>query len=159
MSKLGIVIVDIDSTLADTSHRHGKTPNNDPSMTWRDYSMLCSLDIPIPGPTTLVNLLFEAGYTICLLSGRSVDSEKLTVNWLDRYGINFHSIKLHSPEDPEDHIEYKTSYVQKFIDEDLDVVLALEDWPTLANAYDSMGVPCICINPRYHDDPNSYFVK
>lgn len=159
MPSSGIVLVDIDSTLADTSHRHGMTPNNNPEMTWRDYSMLCSLDTPIPGTVQLVNILFQAGFTIIMLSGRSIDSKDLTISWLERNNIPFHAIRLHTEEDSEDHIQYKTSYAKEFIDNSLDVVLALEDWPTLANEYDAMGIPCLCINPRYNDDPNAYFVK
>ena len=35
---LGFVVVDIDSTLADTRQRHGKSPHSDPEAKWNLFS-------------------------------------------------------------------------------------------------------------------------
>jgi hypothetical protein len=155
---LGFVVVDIDSTLADTRQRHGKSPHSDPSATWLSYGLLCADDVPIIGTVRTVQMLFQAGHTIHIVTGRGEEVRVLTEKWLIKNGIFFHSLTMRQEHESEDHVEYKRSHLLRLKKhESLPALLAIEDWPDVVEMYEAEGVPTLCINPRYRSDPQAHW--
>lgn len=151
-----VILVDLDSTVADTRHRSHLTPHNDPTATWDSYSMHCDGDAPIQGTVALLRLLV-ARHRIAIVSGRSFEAVDLTMDWLSQHRVPWDVMRLRYQDDCEDPLEYKRSVLQEL--ENQDIVLALEDWPAVAQMWEDNGIPTVCVNPRYHEDPNAYFVR
>lgn len=148
------VVVDIDSTLADTRHRAAHTPHNDPEATWDTYALHCAEDAPFRGTVTLVQRL-SSTHRIFVVSSRPVAVRGLTIEWLGRHGVVWDGLRLRAPEDPEDPVEYKVKAAQ----EQSKVVLGLDDWPPVIAGWAKVGIPGVCVNPMYSEDPNAYFAS
>lgn len=148
-----MVVVDLDSTLCNTSHRHGKTPREDPSLTWADYSMLCADDEPMEATIQLVHMLDRAGYAIHLVSFREDQARDLTIEWLAKYDVPYEHLTMKGPDvDSSTHDQYKADAVQKLLDEGRQVALVLDDWPGTAEAVERRcGVPVLVVNPCYQE--------
>jgi len=67
-------------------------------------------------------------------------------------------VRLLKVDDPQDPVEFKRSYL-RHVKRDHKVVLFLDDWPSVCDMAEDEGVPAICINPRYAEDPLEFFMK
>lgn len=155
-----IVLCDIDSTIADTRHRAHASPHADPLNTWLDYGMLCEDDQLIHGTVALLRLLKNFGCKIYYVTGRPQIIHEQTLAWLFKHELPYDRLQTYNPNtDPEDHVEYKRSCLRTVQENDGSVILAIDDWPAVVDMYEEEGVPCICINPRYSDDPMKFFIE
>ncbi len=151
-SRMEVICVDLDSTLTDTRQRRRHSPTVDAGSDWTRYAMLCGGDAPIDGTVRLVRILHAAGYGIHLVSNRPEATRKLTEQWLARHHIRYEV--LHLRQDSEPHgPDYKADYVRDLRTRGYEPLLFLEDWPANAAAIEQAGVPVLCVNPRYGDDP------
>src|SRR5262245_60208704 len=92
-----VVFFDLDSTLADTTHRQhliddARARGEEPD--WEAYSLMCSEDVPFPGPVQLARMLSWSGYFIVILSGRAEAAMAQTVRWLYENEVPFHEVIL-----------------------------------------------------------------
>jgi hypothetical protein len=151
-----IILCDLDSTLADTRHRHhlAPTPGTQHEYgAWLKFAMACYEDEVMEGTALLIRLLAER-YPIYFVSGRSQEALTLSIAWLtDKAQVPFESVRLHRQEDPEDNAQFKVEYVHRLRAEGLNPILAIDDWPGVATALRAIGVPTICLNPMYEDGP------
>ncbi len=139
-----IVLVDLDSTLADTRQRRHLCPTVDPTKTWTDYAMGCPDDEPIAGTVALVRALYKRGYGIHIVSHRDRAALDLTVDWLIRHDIPHHAVALN---------QHKVSYLMALREAGAEVVLAIDDDCDVAAAYEAVDCPVVCVNPRYSHRP------
>jgi predicted kinase len=80
-----IVVVDLDGTVADHTHRLGhiqKQPKD-----WDSFFKECTDDPPIKGIVELVKHLAEHDHDIIVVTGRSMVCCKETEEWLERHNI------------------------------------------------------------------------
>lgn len=152
---MGTVLVDLDSTLCDTRHRHADSPHADPANTWYTYGENCHLDAPMVGTVGLVRLLADR-HAIRIVSGRGIAFLDKTTAWLRQHEVPFDSIHLREDHHPEEHAGYKEMHMLR-IARDEEIVLALDDWPSVVEMYHRHGIPCVCVNPMYRDDPMMFF--
>lgn len=90
----GTVFVDIDGTVADLTHRRvfvRSKPKN-----WPAFERAIPHDTPIQWVIDAVNRLYDAGWTVVMMSGRSgrERSHNDTVEWLAKYGVQYHAIYM-----------------------------------------------------------------
>jgi len=88
----GTVFVDIDGTVADLTHRRvyvRSTPKN-----WPAFERAIPDDTPIQWVIDAVNRLYDAGWTVVMMSGRSETSKEVTVEWLAKYGVKYHAMYM-----------------------------------------------------------------
>ena len=149
------IIVDLDSTVADTRHRSHMTPHNNPASSWDSYSMYCGDDVPIRGTIKMVNLLFRH-HRVRIISGRSIHAAEVTKAWLEEHRMRWDFMRLRHEDDPENPVEYKRAVLDELNGEN--IVLGVEDWPAVVEMWESRDIPTVCINPRYQDNPNAYFM-
>ncbi len=147
------VLVDLDSTLADTRPRRHLAPTVDATKTWQDYSMGCAGDTPIGGTIRFLQILDNAGYGIHIVSGRYASARTLTEKWLDTHHVPWHLLRLRDDDDHRTAAELKLAYLTEITEKRFKPVLALDDDPHIATAYERAGVPVLRINPRYHLAP------
>lgn len=156
-----VVVVDLDSTLCDTRHRHVLAPKVELGVerNWVAYSMACSDDIVIEGTRRTVKVLSVA-HDIHLVSFRNNEARERTMDWLWKNDVPYHSLKLKMPgEFDNQHDDYKVDYVKRLQAQGHEVVLVIDDWPGLAPAMlRETGVPVMVVNPCYWDNPMAAFM-
>lgn len=151
---IDIILSDLDSSLADTRGR-AHLASKDATlghMGWVEYSKACVTDAPIAGAIATLQLLASSGYPIFLVSGRNIEAEAETRQWLDANNVPFDRLRLRRREDIQHNGEYKVAYVRELRREGLNPVLMLEDHIGVSEMVEAEGVPVLTVNPRY-DDP------
>ena len=128
-----IVIVDIDGTIADGSHReHYVTLNNGRTKKdWDGYFCEMIYDKPIQHIINWVEELYKDN-TICIVSGRSDTYQLETLYWL-RYvaKIKFDYIFMRRGNDRRPDVEVKSDILAKLPKEQ--IVFAIDDRPSVVN--------------------------
>lgn len=153
MSKIPTVFCDLDSTLANTEHRHwiisearavGAQPD------WTAYSLACKDDTVIEGTVTLLRLL-SSWCDIVLLSGRDVKAYDQTIEWLQKNDVPFTDLLLREKAQRQKQGEYKLG---RLLDWQMthpfhEVVLHIDDWHEVGDHLAKAGVPVLFVNPMY----------
>lgn len=88
----GTVFVDIDGTVADLTHRRVYVRSNPKN--WPAFERAIPDDTPIQWVIDAVNRLYDAGWTVVMMSGRSETSKEATVEWLEKYGVKYHAMYM-----------------------------------------------------------------
>jgi len=87
MTKPNCIVVDLDGTLCDVSHRRqyvASKPRN-----WNAWNAGIINDRPIPQVLEVLNALKDR-FPIFFVSGRSDDYRDVTLKWFEKYGIMEH---------------------------------------------------------------------
>lgn len=131
-----IVIMDIDSTLANNEHRVSliRGPNKD----WDAFFKEVYHDSPIHRMIWLNNMLSN-NYTICIITGRAEVCRIDTVRWLEKYNVVWDKLYMRATGD------YRPDYVVKreIYDtqlKNLDIFLAVDDKIQIAEMWGSLGI-------------------
>lgn len=131
-------IFDIDGTLADPMERihHIIGPNKD----WDTYDSLAHTDKPINAIITLAQVLYQAGYEIMLLTGRSERVRHKTIEWLKTHGVPYHYLVMRAREDHREDTIVKLENLRDFLKEiPRSVQTIFEDRKRLAEAFRAAG--------------------
>ena len=149
-----VVCFDLDSTLADTSHRQPMIPDIKAGLkTWEDYSLACSGDSVMEAPALVARILYQK-HLIHVVSGRDSVAASLTEKWLWRNGIPVDVLSLRPAGDDTPNGERKASYVRQLQEDGFEVELFIDDWPENAAVIRELtGVPVLVVNPCYPDRP------
>lgn len=97
----GHLSVDLDSTLADTSHRRGiieKFRAAGQPIDWTEYAMACENDAPTP-VVVLILAWQRMGGSWHVVSGRSEEARPATEKWLEGRGLEPVSVNLEDDTD------------------------------------------------------------
>lgn len=121
---LPIVLVDIDGTIADGSHReiHLKGPRKD----WKTYYSLLSEDTPIDFIVRWVKEL-SLDHVICLVSGRPDTYQYETLGWLRKNHIPFNFLFMRAGNDKREDFIVKAEILEKLPREQIQ--FAIDDRP------------------------------
>ena len=82
-SKNKAIVVDLDGTIADNSHRTHYVEGH--KKNWTDFFESIKHDSPIKENILLVLEYYQKDYEIIFLTGRFEKYQKLTTSWLDKY--------------------------------------------------------------------------
>lgn len=141
------VMVDLDSTLADTSHRADQMPSQedwDSPDAWKDYHQGCLMDAPIWPTVYLVRELAAAGNLIHVVTSRSDRALSDTTHWLRAVaGVPFDALAMCPNERWRD--AWKPAWRDAVHHEGGIVTLCLDDWPGTRAAMHP--TPTVIINP------------
>ena len=78
------VIIDLDGTLAHTSHA-GLFKKKDGGVDWDTWAQATQFASPHNWCLNLVNMYESAGYTIIFITARFIHMESITHTWLSKY--------------------------------------------------------------------------
>lgn len=100
-------LFDLDGTLADGTHRLHLLPKQDLHLTesWIEFNKACINDAPIRSTIDVMNMIYDAcekvdeGDQVIILTGRSDDAERETIEWLDDMGCKYHRLEMRSKAD------------------------------------------------------------
>lgn len=141
-SRPSCVIVDIDGTLSDASHRVHLVAEKK----WPEFYDLCHLDGCHSHIGVIVNLLADH-YKIVLTTGRVERVRQKTVNWLDRHWIRYHALLMRPDGDhrPDDVLK------EEILDRDILPIwapaFALDDRDKVVAMWRRRGIPCLQVAP------------
>lgn len=107
-----IVIFDLDGTLALIDHRR-KFIDGAGKKNWNRFFEECDKDEPNIPVIKMNNLLYNAGYEIIILSGRSISVKNKTLNWLKKYNVKYHDLKMRPVRDYTPDEKLKSDWLKK----------------------------------------------
>jgi len=133
-----IILVDIDGTLADGTHRqHYVTRPEGEKKDWDSYYEALSYDEPISFVMRWVRKLAE-DHTICLVSGRPDTYQRETMNWLIKWAVPYDYLFMRSGGDHRPDTEVKAK-ILKHIPRDL-LQFVIDDRPQVIRMWRENGV-------------------
>jgi phosphoglycolate phosphatase-like HAD superfamily hydrolase len=148
LSKAQWVVLDLDSTLANTDHRADCIPTVENGRSWWDYADRCKDDTPIEGARVLAQLLHRSGLKILILTARPSKAMDDTRAWLKENGIPYDDLWMAGP-------DVKTSsgihaYKVRTLTETAQLygreyVLAVDDSAHAEEMYAQCGIPCLTV--------------
>jgi hypothetical protein len=146
---IATVMVDLDSTLCDTSLRRHLAPEDKIKGSWEKFSNACMTDDPVPGVVEVVRLLYPSN-RIVICSGRNHTAYEATKMWLEIENVPYDELLLcNYLETPLTNGEYKVMHIERQRQLGYVPVLFLEDWPASATAIERAGVPVLVVNPNW----------
>ena len=138
-----IVIFDIDGTLADVSERihHLRRKPKD----WDAFFAGMAQDKTIQSMVRLCNLLYAAGVTIILCSGRNEKHRQETVAWLAEKGVNYHKLLLRKDGDRRSDVIAKRELLAGI--DKRHVLFVVEDRSRVVEMWRAQGLVCLQCAP------------
>jgi len=144
-SKVPIVLVDIDGTLADNDARFAHYFPDD-ALThdwsdshWTDYDKACFGDAPIPYVVEIVNTL-ALSYEIQLITGRHDVAEPETTLWLEAMAVDYDGLSMRAPGDYSRNPVFKRAIAEMFLAEGREIHLVIDDHPGVIAELGELGI-------------------
>lgn len=133
-----VVIFDIDGTLMDESHRAYLRENKE----WEKYFSLCLHDEPINHIIELTHQYKEKGYEVWVMSGRSISTEKDTIESFKKHNVYYDNLKLRGHNNFIPDYVIKPSWAKKLIGiERIEAIY--DDSPRVIEAFRDKGLNVI----------------
>jgi predicted kinase len=161
-----IVIVDVDGTLADGTHREHFVRRCDCKKAtiiqdddtacricdkelrkkdWRSYFAACPLDTPHQPIIDLVNVLSDA-YTILIVSGRDMSQAGIaTEDWLDGHGVCYDHLFMRPGGDGRVDVDVKKEILE-YLPKD-QVIYVIDDRPSVLRMWRAEGLTTLAVGP------------
>lgn len=134
----GVILCDIDGTLAKMKNRR--------PFEWEKVDQ----DDMVVHIAQLLNRLSKTGIKIILLSGRDSVCRDLTINWLNKYYIQYDELYMRPKDDMRDDREIKEEIYREKILGNYNVELILDDRPKMVRHWMKLGLPVV--NVQGHTD-------
>ncbi len=140
-----VVIVDLDGTVADLSHRlhfiqHEESTDRD----YESFFMNVIDDKPIKSTIDMVEGLYAEGYPITFVSGRSDISRAETEAWLEKYvKVEYKALIMREAGDKRPDTMVKNTFYKRFFQQ-YDIHCAIDDRPSvIREVWEANGVRVI----------------
>jgi len=140
------IIFDIDGTLANIEHRRiyvQSKPRN-----WKAFNKAIPHDTPILQTTTLLELLYNAGHTILLASGRGEETRQDTLDWLKKYNLDSYVTKLYmrSAKDMRSDDIVKREILAQIREDGFEPFFVVDDRPKVVRMWREEGIFVFDVN-------------
>ena len=138
------VIFDVDGTLANNQHRQvwlQSKPRN-----WKAYNATMHDDKPIDNIINLTKILKDH-YTVIVVTARSEDERKVTMEWLEKHGVHFEHIFFRAAKDYRDDSIVKSEILDKIIEHGHEPVMVFDDRNKVVNMWRERGIQCLQVAP------------
>lgn len=149
-----IVIVDLDGTLSDGSHRLHLLPTENLHLTesWSEFNRAAAGDSPIKSTIAVINGLWVSGFAIVILTGRSDEVRYETCKWLNENGVKFDEIIMRRQEDNRKDTVIKEEALRAI---GLDnIVCAFDDSPNVVKHFRRLGITTYQVTE--YDKPHAH---
>lgn len=150
----GIVIVDLDGTLSDGTHRLHLLPTKDLHLTesWSAFNGAAIGDKPIQNTIDVVNMLWKAGMGVVILTGRSDEVETDTLMWLDYHKVKFDHLIMRRADDNRKDTVIKEEVLRAIGIEH--IKCAFDDSPNVIKHFRSLGITTYQVTE--YDKPHAH---
>lgn len=142
------VIFDLDGTLADLTPRLPFMPTEDLHLTdsWTKFNRMCVNDYPIPDTIKICNAMYDVGYDVIILTGRSDIAWEETTEWLKDNGVNYSFLVMRSHSDNRKDFIIKEEFLRDVVGLE-HIVAAWDDSPGVVAHLRSMGITTYQVAP------------
>lgn len=146
-----ILIVDIDGTLVDNTHRRHLIPqeNQRDPHAWNPFNKACAGDTPIVENVITVRTLIDAGFLAIFVTSRGLDSKPETEDQLMSLGLPVFPLVHRPMDEPRPPSEWKVAVVEsieKYFG--YPVTAAIEDDPRVCRAFRERGIAVAQVGSR-----------
>ena len=151
-----IIIVDIDGTLSENTHRQrfldkelysGMTEDD----RWEAFFSLCLLDTPKKATIEVVKAMFRRDYRIINLTGRPERFREPTRAWLNYHEIPFSGLYMRADDDRRPDHEVKEELFDRVLKGlnayKSDVLMVLDDRDSVVAMWRRLGLTCFQVAP------------
>lgn len=151
------IIIDVDGTLADGSHRQHHLDRND----WSAFFADMHLDSLYEHTKIMVDALRNDGYYIVIVTARPDENDyrEKTVDWLKRHDIEYDAIYMRRAGDYRKDSIVKREILDQMMEDGYLPVLALDDrTQVVEECWRASGIPCAQVNPdnTIRNKPSKY---
>ena len=142
-----IVIFDLDGTLANIDDRREKSMKPNGKLNWDKFSSdeLIKTDLPNIPVIKTAKLFHQNGFKIYVLSGRSINTKRVTTQWLKKYDVPFDVLKMREKNDNTPDEVIKKEYVVKLAILD-NIFLIFDDREKVVKMWRSLGLSCFQVD-------------
>lgn len=140
------VIVDIDGTVADGTHRqHHVRKEKGQKKDWKSFNDLMHLDKPHDDIIWLVKSLKGLGCKIVFCSGRNEGNREVTVKWLDEVGLGgtYERLYMRASLDYRDDSIIKKELLDQLRADGYDPFLVIDDRNRVVEMWRREGLRCL----------------
>lgn len=137
------IIVDLDGTLCDTTHRQHflkQQPKN-----WKAFFDGCVSDPPHQHVLRLCQALIHE-FAVIYVSGRPSSHRAQTEQWLARHGLNPSPLFMRKEGDYRPDTEIKKEILDWLRLQDYSIIMAIDDRPSVIKMWRENGVPCLAVD-------------
>lgn len=142
------VIFDLDGTLADIEERRSISMLPNGKMNWGKFFNPDNIKLDKPNWPVIsaFRAMRQFGYKCIILSGRSDVTKDVTLDWLDKYGIYPHDIKMRPGNDytPDDIL--KKTWLDELRNTGHDISCVYDDRDKVVKMWRENGVTCFQVN-------------
>ena len=139
------IIVDLDGTVADLTHRRHYLSSNPKN--WKAFEAGIPHDLPHQHVIDVVNTLYDAGWNILLCSGRGEQSRKDSVTQLEGFGLKYHRLYMRAHNDFRRDDIVKSELLDQIIADGFNPSFALDDRDQVVTMWRNRGIPCFQVAP------------
>lgn len=150
-TKQQAIIVDLDGTLSDCTHRRHFVTLSETrkKKDWKSFYAELVNDPVAPWCKDIVDALSKKYFTI-LVSGRPQEHEEVTRNWLFKYNINYHALFMRRVKDNRDDYIVKKEIYEEHIKPFYDICLVIDDRSRVVKMWREQGLICLqCAEGNY----------
>lgn len=149
--KRPILIIDIDGTLVDNTHRRHLVPkeNQRDPRAWAPFNMACMGDAPIMQNIITVRTLLEAGFLGIYVTSRGNTARAVTMDQLRSIELPSTPLVMRPMDEPRRPWEWKAAVIddiEKYYG--YKVSAAIEDDPTVCAMYRERGIAVAQVSTR-----------
>lgn len=136
-----VVIFDYDGTLSCGKHRLHALPTKDLHLTesWEEFNRMCFGDAPIRDNIDVMNAMYDAGFYVIVLTGRSDIVRTESLKWLKDNGARYHLLEMRKQSDNRKDTVIKEEFLRDKIGLK-NIVAAWDDSPSVINHFRSLGI-------------------
>jgi predicted kinase len=135
------IIIDLDGTLSDTSHRIHHLRGNKPN--WHAFFAGIEEDEVNRAVEAAYKMALAANYTILLVSGRPETYRIPSETWLRRHGFtDYFALFMRQVQDQSPDTEVKSKIYDRYIAPYFDVLFILEDRPRVVQMWRDKDLVC-----------------
>jgi hypothetical protein len=151
------VIFDLDGTLANVETRRKLAKQPDGKMDWDIFfaDRLIEHDEPNQPVIMMAQALKAFGYQIAILSGRSKSSKQVTMDWLEKHGVEYNVLKMRPTSHPWKFMPDNKLKLHWFNDlwanneekSEHEVVAVFDDRDKVVKMWREIGLTCMQVAP------------
>jgi hypothetical protein len=148
VEKAKSIIIDLDGTLCDCTHRRHFLDEKRPD--WRSFNESMREDGLNSWCLDLIHAMGNAGFKILLVSGRGDDFRDATVDWLQKYAVPYDLLAMRPAKDNRKDSLVKFELYQKLIEPQYDVHFVVDDRKQVVDMWRELGLTCLqCAEGNY----------
>ncbi|EQC43950.1 NLI interacting factor-like phosphatase [Bacteriovorax sp. Seq25_V] len=143
-SKPKAIIVDLDGTLCDLSHRvhFVENPKNGVK-DWESFFLGISEDQINLWCQEVIEAFLDRGYEILFVTGREESYRKITTDWLEKYKVRYQKLFMREHGDRREDSDVKVDIYQKEIENKYETLFVLDDRKSVVKAWRDLGLVCL----------------